>query len=477
MTIRLYDSLTRTKKPLVPVRDGAVGLYVCGPTVYDDCHIGHLMGPVLFDAIARWMGARGYQVRFVNNITDIDDKIIQRAQADGVSWQDVATTYTEQYFRYLKELAVETVTDHPRCTDFVPQMVAFVEKLVAGDRAYVTSDGVYFDVQKQEGYGKLSGRRLEDALSGARVERSTELRHPADFALWKFAKAGEPSWPSPWGAGRPGWHLECSVMSTALLGDTFDIHGGGDDLKFPHHENEIAQSEAGGQEYARNWMHNGLIQYGGAKVAKSDPRMQDPEFSRQFQVAWLLETYGAPAVRFFLLQGHYRRPIDFEPKNLAAARKALRRLLEVLGPALEEATAGDPREVLTRDLPPDLAAVRDAFCGAMDDDFGTGQALAQLFTLRGKIGAAASSTDPALLLLRDLGRLLGLFHPGDLQRMGRAEEQGALLEGALRLLLDLRQQAREHKDFALSDRIRDGLTALGIEVMDGAEGATWKVKD
>lgn len=470
MTIQIQDTLTRTKRPLEPVEPGKVGLYLCGPTVYDDCHIGHLMGPVLFDAIVRWIAARGYDVRFVINITDIDDKIIQRAQRTGEPWQDITARYTQQYFDFLKVLGVESVTDHPRCTDYVPQMIAFVEALIADDRAYPTSDGVYYDVQQQSGYGKLSGRKVEEMESGARIERSDELRHPADFALWKKAKPGEPTWDSPWGAGRPGWHLECSVMSSALLGERFDLHGGGDDLKFPHHENEIAQSEACGHAYANLWLHHGLVQYGGVKIAKSDPRMQDPTFSRQFQAAWLLDTYSAPVIRFFLLRGHYRRPIDFEPKNLASTRTALQRLWRQYGEVFSQEIATDPREVLTRELPSELAAVRDRFCAAMDDDFNTGEAMAQLFTLAKK----ARSTEQEALL-RDLGRVLGLFRAEDAALLaGPAGADDGLVDGLMGLLLDVRQAARARKDFAQSDLIRDRLGELGIEVLDKGGESRWQ---
>jgi len=472
MTIHIQDSLTRTKQPLQPLRPGHVGLYLCGPTVYDDCHIGHLMGPVLFDAMARWMAARGLDVRFVINITDIDDKIIQRALRTGEPWLDITRRYTQQYFDYLEVLGVATVTDHPRCSDYVPQMVAFVEKLIAQDRAYPTSDGVYYDVGQQEHYGKLSGRNPDEMESGARIERSDELRHPADFALWKKAKPGEPTWDSPWGPGRPGWHLECSVMSTELLGDTFDLHGGGDDLKFPHHENEIAQSEACGQGYAQLWLHHGLIQYGGVKIAKSDPRMKDPEFSRQFQAAWLLETYSAPVIRFFLLRGHYRRPIDFEPRNLESTRTALRRLWRQYGDVFDQVedrgAAEAAREVLARPLPAELDAVRARFAAAMDDDFNCGEAIASLFTL-----AKMDRSPEQAALLRDLGRVLGLFRAGE-GKLLAAEADSGLVSGLVELLLEVRQQARQRKDFEQSDRIRDGLATLGIEVLDQGGESRWQ---
>jgi cysteinyl-tRNA synthetase len=471
MTIRIHDSLSREKRPLEPLEDGLVKMYVCGPTVYDDCHIGHLMGPVVFDTVARWLLARGLRVRFVNNITDIDDKIINRARETGEAWDAIAERYTQQYFGFLRELGVETITDHPRCTEFVPQMIAFIQELMDEDIAYVAEDGVYFDVHRHEGYGKLAGRRLEDMQAGARVQAQGGLRHPADFALWKGVKPGEPSWESPWGPGRPGWHIECSVMSSELLGRAFDLHGGGDDLKFPHHENEIAQSEARGDSFARLWMHNGLVQYGGRKVAKSDPRMQDPEFRQQFQARWLLETYGAPALRFFLVRSPYRRPVDFEPVNLEGARTGLVRLLRALGPLADEPGTAPLGELLAADLPEPLAARRARFVEAMDDDFNTGEAVAELFSLAADARAAASpeASEQALRLARDLGRQLGLFQPGDAGRLAAVGGgASAVLEPLAKALLEVRTAARERKAFAVADGLRDALTGAGVEVQDAA---------
>ena len=475
MVIRVHDSLTRTKRDLVPLEPGVVRIYVCGPTVYDDAHIGHLMGPVLFDTIARWIRARGLGVRFVINITDIDDKIIQRAQQSGEEWSAISERYTAQYFELLAALDVVTVTDHPRCTEYVPQMLTFMADLIAADRAYPTSDGIYYDVKKQPAYGKLSGRRVEDMLAGGRVEASAELRHPADFALWKAAKPGEPSWASPWGAGRPGWHLECSVMARELLGPAFDIHGGGDDLKFPHHENEIAQSEAHGDACASVWMHNGLVQYGGKKVAKSDPRMKDPEFAQQFQGRWLIDHHGAPALRFFLLRGHYRRPIDFEPNNLEAARTGLVRLLRQLGPIADEDSIADLEAIFARELPPAAAAHRERFCAAMDDDFNTGEAIAEVFAMGSLAGSLAGEERQAVMrTLRDLGRLLGLFRPGDLGRLERTRAVGENVARVIRAVLALRDGARARKDFATADALRDALESAGVVVKDGADGAAFE---
>ena len=478
MTIQVHNSLTRTREPLEPQEPGTIGMYVCGPTVYGDCHIGHLMGPVVFDTIARWMSARGLRVRFVNNITDIDDKIIQRSIETGEDWQSIAKRYTEQYLGFLEELGVETVTDHPRCTDYVPQMVTFIQELIDSGRAYETSDGVYYDVGRQPGYGKLSGRKLDDVRSGARAEVSAELHHPADFALWKKAKPDEPTWDSPWGPGRPGWHIECSVMATELLGPCFDIHGGGDDLKFPHHENEIAQSEAHGDAYAKVWMHNGLIQYGGRKISKSDPRMEDPDFAQQFQVRWLLDSYGAPTIRFFLVRSPYGRPLDFQPSSLEAARTALTRLHRQLGPLLEESDEVTLDAILERDLPEELAAMRSRFCEAMDDDFNSGEAVAELHLIaRLAKSLAGEEQTLALRLLRDLGRLLGILAPGDAASLAGPAAADERLGEVVNALLEDRREARARKDFETADRVRDLLAEHGVQVQDGADGSTWELGD
>jgi len=473
MTLRIHDTLTRETRPFEPLEPGVVRLYVCGPTVYDDCHIGHLMGPVVFDTVARWLRARGYAVRFVNNITDIDDKIIRRANETGEDWKAIADRYTDQYLQFLRELHVTSVTDHPRCTEYVPQMVRFIEELVAAGRAYEAPDGVYFDVRAQAGYGKLSGRALDDMLAGARVEAVEGLRHPADFALWKKAKPNEPHWPSPWGEGRPGWHIECSVMSSILLGPAFDIHGGGDDLKFPHHENEIAQSEAHGDRFAARWMHNGLIQYDGRKVAKSDPRMRDPAFARQFQARWLIDRYGAPAVRFFLIRTPYGRPVDFGQEVLVGARKGLGRVFRQLGELMDEPGEPDAREVLARPLSAELAEHRRRFAEAMDDDFNTGEAVAELFTLAKRARELAGAEQrSALLLVRDLGRLLGLFLPGDREALAGEDEHVA---GVVEALLAVRADARARRDFATADRMRDLLASCGVEVQDGKAGSGFEL--
>jgi cysteinyl-tRNA synthetase len=477
--IALYNTLTRTKQPLVPLVPGRIGMYVCGPTVYDDCHIGHLMGPVLFDAIARWLTVRGFQVRLVNNITDIDDKIINRSLQTGEAWDSITKRYTAQYRGYLDRLHVHTITDHPKCSDYIAQMITYISDLIARERAYVAHDGVYYDVQKQHGYGKLSGRKLDEMLAGVRIERDASLRHPADFAVWKLAKPGEPSWPSPWGAGRPGWHIECSVMSHETLGATFDIHGGGDDLKFPHHENEIAQGEAHGGHYAQCWMHNGLIQYEGVKVGKSDPRMKDKEFARQFRADHLLDTYGPATVRFLLMQGHYRRPNDFAPSALTAARTALGKIHRQLGELMVQASTPNLEQLIAQPLSENAAKLREQFIAAMDDDFNTGAAIAALFGLLAearkpseahKVGEARE----LLTLVRDLGRLLGLFIPGDERDTAeRHVAQDGTLQQVMELVLSLRHDVRAQRDFAAADEMRTILASADITVKDGPAGAQW----
>ena len=474
MSIQIHDSLTRTTLDFTPLEPGKVSMYLCGPTVYDDCHVGHLMGPVVFDTIARWFQARGYQVRLVVNITDIDDKIISKAQKTGQAWDDISRHYTEQYFDFMRDLSVHTITDHPHCTHYVDEMVRFIGELIENGKAYAAEDGVYYRVQEQPDYGKLSGRRLEDMQSGARIEAQKGLEHPADFVLWKNAKEGEPSWPSPWGPGRPGWHIECSVMASELMGPKFDIHGGGDDLKFPHHENEIAQSEAHGDGFANIWMHHGLVQFGGRKIGKSDERMRDEDFAKQFNARYLLDTYGAPAVRFFLVRSPYRRPVDFEPSALDAARTGLVRLFRQLGDLMEEPQSGDLSEPLTREVPPALQKLRAEFTRAMDDDFNTGEAVAALFQIAQLAnGQGGSEQQTSLRLMRDLGRIIGLFQPGDLTRVERAGMGGDLAQ-AVEALVERRTKARASKDFALADRLRDALAEAGISVLDGAGGTQFE---
>ena len=476
MPIRIHDTLTRQAQEFEPLVPGHVSMYLCGPTVYSDCHIGHLMGPVVFDTIARWFRAREYKVQFVVNITDIDDKIIHKAAETGQTWQAVAEHYTEQYREFLAELGVTSITDQPHCTHFVEEMVAFIQDLIDSGKAYDAPDGVYYRVQEQPNYGKLSGRKIEDMQAGARIAAQEALEHPADFVLWKKAKPEEPAWESPWGPGRPGWHIECSVMSREINGPEFDIHGGGDDLKFPHHENEIAQSEAHGDGFAKIWMHHGLVQFGGRKIGKSDARMQDADFSKQFNARYLLDTYGAPAVRFFLVRSPYRRPVDFEPSALDAARTGLVRLYRQLGDALNEEGGLVASEVFAREVSEQAASLRQTFAQAMDDDFNTGEAVAALFQLAALAnGQGEAEAQQTLRMLRDLGRLIGLFQPGDLKRVEQAGmSEDSELSALVHKVLEARTAARADKDYARADALRDALSEAGISVLDSSEGTRFE---
>ena len=484
LMIQIYNTLNGEKTPFTPLTPGQVRMYVCGPTVYSDCHIGHTMGPVLFDAVARWFAVREYDVRFVNNITDIEDKIIKRSQETGEPWQSITERYTAQYNDLLAALNVTTVTDQPKCTEYISEMVTFIENLIAEDRAYVAADGVYFAVEKQPEYGKLSGRKLEDMKNDDTADSA--LQHRADFALWKLTKPDEPSWPSPWGEGRPGWHIECSVMSSTLLGDSFDIHGGGEELKFPHHENEIAQSEAHGHGYAQCWMHNGLCQYEGRKISKSDPRMRDPAFANQFQAKYLIETYGGEALRFHILRGHYRRPQEFKPEQLESSRTTLERLRKQIYDALglDTKPLATLADIMALDLPDAATELVHKFVSMMDDDFNTGAALSQLFPLAA-LGRKSSVEERSVIMtaVYSLAHLLGIFQHGlkppqvKSVQDGSVQEDHSLVDGLMNVLIELRTQARAQRDFATADQLRDQLGELGIIFKDSADGTTWERRD
>ena len=476
MGMKIYDSLQRKKRDLQPMQAGQVGMYVCGPTVYDDCHIGHIMGPIIFDTLCRWFKACGQAVTFVNNITDIDDKIINRSKASGEDWQAITRRYTEQYFDLLRQLQVNTVTHHPRCSEHVPQMIGYIADLISKDRAYTASDGVYYDVARQPGYGKLTGRSLDDLQESSRVNPASGLRSAADFCLWKLAKPGEPSWESPWGAGRPGWHIECSVMSTEILGHTFDIHGGGDDLKFPHHENEIAQAEAHGGDYAHLWMHNGLIVYEGVKVGKSDPRMKDPEFAGQFKAQTLIDRWGSDTLRTLLLSGHYRKPFDFAPARFASTKTGLRRLkLQLYADRLfvRQDKFDLQRWLSLPDLHPASARIR-ACRDRLDDDFNTGAALAELYALGHEVRRMdAGEAGEALVAIDAFLQMLGLVTSADEPEERVARE---LDSRKIEALIAERNAARAGKDFARADALRIELDAMGVQLLDSKNGTEWSIK-
>jgi len=494
MAIRVYNTLSRTKEELVTREPGVVTMYVCGPTVYNHIHIGNARTFLTFDMIRRYLTYAGYEVRFVQNITDVDDKIIARAAEEGREPAAVAADYTLAFREAMSALGVERPTVQPKATETIGPMIEMTERLIERGHAYVVDGDVYFSVRSFAGYGKLSGRNIDDLEAGARVDVDERKRDPLDFALWKAAKPGEPHWPSPWGEGRPGWHLECSVMSEAELGVTFDIHGGASDLIFPHHENEIAQSEAAtGQPFVRYWLHGGLLQVNAEKMSKS--------LGNFMLLKDVLAAYPAPVVRLLMLQTHYRSPLDFSTDRLDEAARAYERLVTPLrnlewakrnrGPA----SLTDPTQPVLEALEaaPDIA--RQAFRDAMDDDFNSAGALASLFDLvrtvnsflerhgigdnaryAGRLDAAA---DTLVELLGVLGVRVetsagagGDYPPAvlDLARQ-LAGYEGSDTREAVDALLAARAAARTARNWAAADAVRDGLAGLGFVIEDTPSGA------
>ena len=450
--LKIHNSLDREKQAFVPIRPGEVRMYVCGMTVYDYCHLGHARVLVAFDVVRRWLRASGYRVTYVRNITDIDDKIIRRAAEGG----ETVANQTARFIRAMEEdaaaLGVEPPDQEPRATAYVPQMLAMIGRLEKTGHAYRAASGdVNFAVRKFPGYGALSGRSLDELRAGERVEVDPAKLDPLDFVLWKRAKPAEPAWPSPWGDGRPGWHIECSAMSCALLGAHFDIHGGGEDLQFPHHENEIAQSEAAnGTRFVNYWMHNGFVRVEDEKMSKSRGNF--------FTVREILKSFDAEVVRFFLLRAHYRSPLNFSDAQMAEAKAALTRLYTALKAAPAAAATVDWEEPRAR-----------RFKEAMDDDFNTPDAVAVLHELASDVfhGGAASGA-----LLRSLGGLLGILQrdpAGFLQAGAPAQSIGDI-----ELLIRQREEARRSRDYARADRIRAALLEQGIVVEDGPDGPTWR---
>ena len=456
--LRIYNTLARDKQPFVPLEPGRVRMYVCGMTVYDYCHLGHARVMVVFDLVTRWLRASGYAVTYVRNITDIDDKIIRRAAENGESIGTLTQRFIDAMDEDATALGVIKPDHEPRATEYVPQMQAIIDRLERSRLAYVASDGdVNYSVRDFAGYGKLSGKSLEDLRAGERVEVNSGKRDPLDFVLWKRSKEGEPFWESAWGRGRPGWHIECSAMSAALLGETFDIHGGGQDLQFPHHENEIAQSEgATGQPFVRYWMHNGFVRVDDEKMSKS--------LGNFFTVREVLGRYDAEVVRFFIARAHYRSPLNYSDRHLDDARQALARLYTALKGIDAPQVAIDWQEP---------RAAR--FKAAMDDDFNTPEAIAVLFDLAGDLNR---SRDPAVAgLLRALGRGLGLLERDPLvflQSAAGDTPAGALDPAAIEAKIAERAAAKKARDFATADAIRADLLAAGIVLEDGAGGTLWR---
>ncbi|GGM22516.1 cysteine--tRNA ligase [Pseudomonas asuensis] len=459
MPLAIYNTLTKSKEAFKPLEGNNVRMYVCGMTVYDFCHIGHARVMVAFDVIARWLRQSGYDLTYVRNITDIDDKIIRRAQENGETFKDLTGRMIEAMHQDETRLGVQRPDVEPCATDHIPGMFAMIQTLIDKGYAYAPGNGdVYYRVGKFVGYGKLSRKKIEDLRIGARIEVDESKEDPLDFVLWKAAKPGEPSWESPWGAGRPGWHIECSVMSTCCLGDTFDIHGGGPDLVFPHHENEIAQSEAAtGKTYAASWMHAGAVRVDGEKMSKS--------LGNFFTIREVLEKYHPEVVRYLLVSSHYRSPINYSEESLREARGALDRFYHAMKGLPTAAPAGG--EVYT-----------ERFAAAMDDDFNTPEACAVLFEMAREVNRLRDQdvhTAAGLASwLKQLAEVLGVLQlePDDYLRAGA---EGKIDEASVERLIQARLDARAAKNWAESDRIRDELTAMGVVLEDGKGGTTWRL--
>ncbi|WP_152222645.1 cysteine--tRNA ligase [Pseudomonas sp. SCB32] len=459
--LQIYSTLSKTKDALKPLVGNQVRMYVCGMTVYDFCHIGHARVMVAFDVIARWLRHRGYDLTYVRNITDIDDKIIRRAQENGESFEDLTARMIAAMHEDEARLSVLRPDIEPRATGHIAGMHEMIQTLIDKDFAYAPGNGdVYYRVGKFAGYGKLSRKKIEDLRIGARIEVDESKEDPLDFVLWKGAKPGEPSWGSPWGAGRPGWHIECSVMSTCCLGETFDIHGGGPDLVFPHHENEIAQSEAAtGKLYAASWMHAGAVRVDGEKMSKS--------LGNFFTIREVLEKYHPEVVRFLLVSSHYRSPINYSEDNLKEAKGALERFYTALRGLPQVAAEGGEAFV-------------ERFAAAMDDDFGTPEAVAVLFEMVREINRLRDSEPAAAAALaarlRELAGLLGVLQL-DADEFLQAGAAGKVDAAQVEALIQARLDARAAKNWAESDRIRDELTALGVVLEDGKGGTTWRLAE
>ncbi len=460
--MRLYNTLSKAVEDLA-VQEGTVRMYVCGPTVYDLIHIGNARPFIVFDTLRRVLEERGLRVIHVQNVTDVDDKIIRRAQEEGRDPAELALHYTQEYFADLAQLGVQPPTYSPPATAFVPKMVAFIGDLVEKGHAYVADGDVYFSVRTYPGYGELSGRSAEEQWAGARVEVDERKRDPLDFALWKRAKPGEPSWPSPWGPGRPGWHTECVVMSLHLLGETLDIHAGGNDLVFPHHENERAQAESlTGKTFVKIWLHNGMLTVRGEKMAKS--------LGNFYYARDVVRLFGTEAVRYFYLSRHWRKPLDFSFEALEEAKAAVARVYNFLAEA-----ARVPPEVQPQDpgFLPLLKNGEEKFWAELEEDFNTPGALAALQEI---IGETYRRGDPGALreaaaTVRRLARPLGLF-----QGEASSPELGRLSEELLNLVVELRTTLRQEKNFGLADKIRDKLSQLGVELRDGPAGTRWVLR-
>ncbi|NPA92549.1 MAG: cysteine--tRNA ligase [Chloroflexi bacterium] len=468
MTLRVYNTLSRKKEPFETLEPGVVKMYVCGPTVYDKAHVGHAMSVLVFDMIRRYLEYKGYEVRHVMNYTDVDDKIIRRANERGEDPIGLAERYIQEFDQHLEDLGVLEPTVKPRVTQEIDWIIKMVKGLEEKGYAYAVDGDVYFRVTKDEDYGKLSGRKLDEMMAGARIDVDERKEHPMDFALWKAAKPGEPAWDSPWGKGRPGWHIECSAMNLHHLGEQLDIHGGGTDLIFPHHENEIAQSESyTGKPYVRYWLHNGMLQMAGEKMSKS--------LGNLVTIEDFLAEHEADVLRMMVLSSHYRSPLTFSPDTIAQAEKALDRLRGGMRPA--HANAAGASQGVLESLVAQTQATREGFTAAMDDDFNAAAALGHLFDLVRTInqardaGATAEQLAPAQQTLQELAGVLGLDLTKQPAKQGHAEA-----EPFIDLLIEIRSDLRKAKQWALADKIRDRLAEMGVQLEDTPGGTLWRWK-
>jgi cysteinyl-tRNA synthetase len=470
MALRVYNTLTRRKEEFETLKPGQVDLYVCGPTVYDRAHVGHAMSTLVFDIIRRYLEYRGYRVRHVMNYTDVDDKIIQRANQAGEDPLALAQRYIQEYDRHITDLNVLPASVYPRATNEIDNITSMIKGLIEKGYAYEAEGNVYFSVESDEDYGKLSGRKLDDMQAGARVEVDERKRNPLDFALWKASKPGEPAWASPWGPGRPGWHIECSAMNLHHLGEQIDIHGGGNDLIFPHHENEIAQTESlTGKPFARYWMHNGMLQLSGEKMSKS--------IGNLVTVEEFLGDHEPDVLRMMVLNSNYRNPLTFNDEVIEQAERSLERLRTALRPAYLTAdqTSQQTSEDIGKALQDQVYATRQAFLVSMDDDFNTAGALGHLFDLVRAInqardaGADQDTLRPAQDLLLELSGVFGL-------QLEKPEKETGEIAPFVELLLEIRQELRKQKLWSLSDVIRDRLADLGITLEDSKGGTIWRWK-
>lgn len=463
--MKLYNTLTRTKEEFVPIEEGKVKMYVCGPTVYNYIHIGNARPFIIFDTLRRYLEYRGYDVTFVQNFTDVDDKIIKRGHEEGIAPEEVANKYIDEYFVDADGLGIKRASVHPRVTDNIEQIIKFVKDLEEKGYAYEVNGDVYFDTKKFEGYGKLSRQKQDELEAGARIEVNDQKRHPMDFVLWKAKKEGEPGWISPWGEGRPGWHIECSVMSNRYLGETIDIHAGGQDLTFPHHENEIAQSEArSGKIFSNYWIHNGYININNEKMSKSKGNF--------FTVRDISKLYDLEIVRFFMLSAHYRNPVNFSDEMLNQAKAGLERLYNTKE-KLEFTLSNLSEDVMSEEettLAKELDAYRQKFIDAMEDDINTADAISVVFELAKFINSnvnESSSKEFANKCLAEFNELTQVLNIVN-------KKQDDMLDEEIENLIQQRTDAKKNKDFALADSIRQQLLDMGIVLEDTRQGVKWK---